>query len=232
MSDKFLILCREHGVPSRNLRNVLQAKGEVVIIPDKEAPGLTWFTDDEMEGYGGLVSHSLAGKSVTAWERAWKWLALNRPAPDERVWFVEDDVAANAGIFARLIEESAAVDADLSATEIFTRADDPGWYHWSRATGWFDDPARSFNPLCRLSARLATAVLDFRETHGQFIFHEILFPSLLSELGLPYLDWKEDRKTAALFESFRYRQVLDAPRPGVCHPVKSPDLHSEICEGV
>lgn len=87
----------------------------------------------------------------------------------------------------------------------------------------------SFNPLCRLSARLLQKVLEFRKDNGRFIFHEVLFASLAMEGRMACLDWNKRPEFKRLFSEFRYRPPLEQAVPGISHPVKDPAVHAAIC---
>src|SRR5690606_36105980 len=123
------------------------------------------------------------------------------------------------------------VGADLSALEFNSKVNEPDWAHWSHAEGYFDDPCRSFNPICRLSPRLIAVILEFRRIHKRFLFQEVLFASLAAAHGLSVLDWRKDEKVSNLFENFRFRPEISQPCSGVCHPVKDEVLHRQICVG-
>lgn len=167
---------------------------------------------------------------VTAWSRA--MVHLERTLEDdEAVWFVEDDVAGDADTFARLVAGTAARNRDLAAQELRSKRDDPDWWAWWRADGFFDEPWRGFQPLCRLSPRLLRAVLDFQKQHGGFTFHEVLFASLAHREGMRCLAWCRDAEFKHGMPVFRYRPAVDAVEQGICHPVKDAGIHGEICRG-
>ena len=148
----------------------------------------------------------------------------------EAVWLVEDDVAGDGESFARLVERTTEVGADLSALEIRSKADDAGWYWWGAAEGFFEEPWRSFNPLCCLSGRLVRAILDFREARGRFTFHEVLFASVAKAHGMRCFDWGKDAELKYDVAHFRYRPVIESALPGIVHPVKDLDLVNLLCE--
>lgn len=229
----FLLLCREPGPRVVNLSQVLSDFGKVLVISDTECGeelGLH-LKDVEMHGFELMNFFEGQRKAVTAWERGWKLLAERLGEITGPVWFVEDDVAGGAEAWSELIEATERVDADFSACEIRSLEDDQGWKHWRKGAGFFQEPARSFNPLCRVSARLVLAVLEFRRQHGRFCFLEMIFASLVREHGLSYFDWKEDALLASTTEEFRYRPEVQCAGAGICHPVKDEAVHGALCLG-
>jgi hypothetical protein len=240
--ERFLILTREAGSVADHLRQVLSPLGKVEVIVDrapggaashaedaKEAdPRYVFYPDAEVQGYGGLMSQSSPFPTLTAWSRAMYHLSKTLE-PDEAVWFVEDDVAGNPAFFEALVRETADAGADFSALDVWSRKSDPHWHLWSYAEPWFPEPWRAFKPLCRKSARLIRAALEFREQHGRFAFHEILFPTLANELGMRLLDWNRSPDFRRLLTWFCFRPEVDQPVAGICHPVKQEAVHGLIC---
>lgn len=188
-----------------------------------------WIGEEEMTGFQNLASWEPSFPGVSAWERAWRHIAIHPELYAGGAWFVEDDVAGSRVEFRSLVEETRRAPVDLAAVELRQRGDDCHWPHWHHAAAHFASPSRSFNPLCFVSARLIFAALDFRERHGCFIFHEVLFASLASQLGMSALDWQSSPPTRALFGKFRYRPEVSEVARGICHPVKDQQIHRLIC---
>ena len=229
--ERFLVLARHASDASRRLEKILAPFGRTEVILD--SPGSSeddgvWYPDEEVAGYGGLMSNSSPFPTITAWSRAMFHLEKTLE-PDEAVWFVEDDVAGNPEYFEALIRETASFGPDLAAIDIFSRDADPEWYLWSYAEPWFEQPWKAFKPLCRKSPRLISAALDFRRKHGRFAFHEVLFPSLASEAGMHCLDWYQIPDFRRLLPVFRFRPTVETAEQGVCHPVKADPTHEAIC---
>jgi hypothetical protein len=229
--ERFLILARQANGASRRLEKILTPFGRTEVILDSpgndESDGI-WYPDQQVAGYGGLMSNSSPFPTFTAWSRAMFHLEKTLE-PDEGVWFVEDDVAGNPEYFEALIRETASFGPDLAAIDIFSRDADPGWHLWGYAEPWFKQPWKAFKPLCRKSPRLISAALDFRRKHGRFAFHEVLFPSLASEAGMHCLDWHRDGDFRRLLPVFQFRPPLETIEQGVCHPVKADPTHEAIC---
>lgn len=247
LKERFLILARETGARADGLRKVLEPLGRVEMVVDREnvagnhvgtgcpddglgqiVPATVWVPDKEAEGFGGLMGRTTDFPPVTAWSRALAHLE-GTLQEDEAVWLVEDDVAGDAESFARLVELTRAEDPDLAARDIRTKDEDPEWYFWDRAEGFFERPARAFQPLCRLSARLLREALRFRETRGALVFHEILFASLARRDGMELLDWGNDPECGACFSTFVYRPEVTRISRGIAHPVKDMISHGAIC---
>ena len=229
--ERFLILARRASNASRRLEKILAPLGRVEVIldsPGNDTGDGVWYSDEAVEGYGGLMSQSSPFPTLTAWSRAMFHLEKTLQ-PDEAVWFVEDDVAGNPAFFEALVRETAAFGPDLAAIDIFSRDADPGWHLWNYAEPWFAQPWRAFKPLCRKSARLISQALDFRRKHNRFAFHEVMFPSLAREAGMHCLDWNLSPDFRRLLPVFRFRPDIDRPEQGVCHPVKTDVIHEAVC---
>jgi hypothetical protein len=259
LRERFLILARVAGPAAESLRKVLEPLGRVEVMVDRAVAAdwerqtgcgegdaeveqfrggsgtsmvadrrYIHIPDGEVAGYDGLMGRASDLPPITAWSRA--LVHLSRTLEDhEMVWLVEDDVAGDAESFARLVELTRSRNADLSAMDARTREEDPGWYFWPVAEGFLTDPCRAFQPLCRVSPRLIREILRFREEHGHFVFHELLFASLARRSGMSVLDWNDDAEFAGSFPVFRYRPEVNAITRGISHPVKDVRAHEAIC---
>ncbi len=113
--------------------------------------------------------------------------------------------------------------------EIRPRTGNDWWPHWRYAHGFFQNPWRSFNPLCGVSAKLIRSALELRKCHGRFTFHEALFASLAKSGRMACLDWKAQPEFKRLFPAFRFRPPVTEVIPGISHPVKDAEVHAAIC---
>lgn len=165
----------------------------------------------------------------TAWDLAWMKLRSTVGENPANVWLVEEEVAGNETEFSRLFKSTTEVDADLSCRDLASRAEDPHWPFWNQAALFFPYPCRSFNPICRLSSRLVSVVLEFQRQHRQFAFHETLFASLVAEHGFSFLDWSKDVETRVLFGPFRQTEEISSEESSICFPVRNDVLHARIC---
>jgi predicted O-methyltransferase YrrM len=127
-----------------------------------------------------------------------------------------------------LIEETVAFNADLSSIGIRKLIANlqP---HNELAKPWFDEPWQAFLPMCRMSFRMIDAALEFRKTHGQFAFLEVMFSSLMSQLGMRYLNWCTQLGFLRFFSKFHYRPAIEEIKLGICHAVKDAAIHEAIC---
>lgn len=231
--ERFLILAREAGGQTESLRKVLERLGTVEVVVDRlslESGGgdHVYLSDDIAGSFGGMMSNSSPFPWVTAWSRALCHLSRTL-RDDEAVWFVEDDVAGDAASFCALVRETVALDADLVSVDVRVREEDAHWPFWRYAEGLFSSPARSFQPLCRLSGRLLRAVLAFREKHGRCTFHEVMFPSVARESGMSWKSWCREAAFKNLLGDFRFRPSVAGVFHGVSHPVKDAAVHQAIC---
>ena len=169
-------------------------------------------TDENVDGYEGMCSRSICHncKRTTAWDLAFKDI------PCETTWFVEDDVAFTEQAFSNLLEETSGVNVDLITNKIRRPEDDLYWTH-RKAVCHVDKRMYSFNPLCRCSPNLISKILEYRNKHGQFSFHEILLPSLAKTR----FDLKELKRIS--FEQFRWNDIaipLMSNDVSFYHPIK------------
>ena len=231
-NERFLILAREAGSREDNLRKVLEPLGKVEVVVDRPSPAINGdhihLSDEEAEGFGGLMSTSGSFPWVTAWSRALCHVSRTL-ADDEAVWFVEDDVAGDKASFALLARGTAALGVDLVSIEVRTIEEDPPWPLWHYADGFFSSAVRSFQPMCRLSGRLIRAVLACCEKHGRCTFHEVMFPSVAREHGMSWRSWSQEPGLRDLVSEFRYRPEVRRVLHGVSHPVKDLEVHEAIC---
>jgi hypothetical protein len=228
LKDRFLILARQAGPASQRLLDTFTPLGKAEVITDSPQGGGTWYPDELLPGYHGLMGFSSNFPPITAWSRAMYHLSQTLE-PDQAVWFIEDDVAGSPAFFQQLVAQTSASGADLAARDIYSKADDGEWDCWSLAEPWFQHPVRAFQPLCRVSSRLIAAALEFRQAHGEFAFQEILFATLAATHGMHCLDWSKHIEHARLFGTFRFRPAVEWAGYGICHPVKQDSLHASIC---
>lgn len=225
--NRFLILCQKPGPATARLQALLDPFGRVEIVPDRPVDGLAWYDNEALAGYDGLMGQTDVFPALTAWSRAFYHLSLT-PGEEDYIWFVEEDVAGDAASWKALVEMTSASGADLAAWEIRSQTEDPGWYFWYKVEPWFPARWKAFQPLCRVSARLIQAALDFRAQHGHFVFHEGLLASLAAREDMKLLDWSRHPVACRCFGTFRWRPVLSNPEPGICHPVKDEECHDAI----
>lgn len=234
--ERFLILTRRSGSAAERLVRVLKPLGKVEVVVD-ELPAVeelpanqVWIAAEDVEAFVGATTPALP--RTTAWERALAHLERSFN-PKEAVWFVEDDVAGEAEVFARLVAATRRLNPGLAATDVVSKGEEPGWHWWEllREEDGISEPWRAFLPLCRLRPELVREVLNFRKARGRMLLHEILFASLAKSSGMWCLDWKVHPGTAQHFGAFRFRPEVDRWVRGISHPVKDQDVHCAVCEG-
>lgn len=168
--------------------------------------------DHNVEGYAGMCSSLICNdvKKTTAWDLAFQDISI------EDTWFIEDDVAFTSDAFSKLLEETRSIRADLISNEIRNHDDDPYW-HWRNLPCYTHKRMYSFNPLCRCSASLILKILEYRNVHGHFSFHEIMFPSLAETL----FDLRKLKSVS--FDQFKWRDISvphNADSYSFYHPIK------------
>lgn len=167
-----------------------------------------------------------------------------------RYWVVEYDVGFTGPwrLFFRLANRSRA---DLIATQLASRSEQPGWYWWDSlqapAHEALPDPLyRCFAPICRLS-NPALSFLDTKLQAGWLGHQEVVLPTLLAHHGFQIEDlgpaksfpsttpwpWYAERSTGEDGQlnasSMRFKPPFEAlgTRPlTLYHPLKTPSAHT------
>jgi predicted O-methyltransferase YrrM len=183
----------------------------------------------ELTQHEGIMGRISELPVISAWTRALAWLERERPEV-EHVWFIEDDVAFSPDGFRQFLRVAEGMEADLLATDIFERHEQPDWHFWWDVESWFEQPRGAFQPLCRLSTRLLRKIFEFREKHGHYLFHELLFPSLVVREGMSMLDMRKHAFLGRFIGAYQFRPIIESYHPGICHPVKHPGLHQVMME--
>ena len=200
----FLLHRSNEAVCRRRIRE-LGRFGNVILCSDK---------DEIKPGYTNLCSFK-SFPDVTSWDTAFSKLADD---PKDS-WFIENDVRWGKLALAKLFQLESRGE-ELISCKYNLRENEPDWYWWQHYAHYFPVPAKSFNPVCRLSESLVRKILQFRDQNGAFVFHELLFPSLASscfdlsntELIGPAFRWrpeiirKEMRSKTELFHPVKIRK--------------------------
>lgn len=143
----------------------LSRYGNLILCSDKE---------HIKSGFTNLCSF-ISFPGITSWDTAFSKLADD---PKDS-WFFENDVRWGKDALPKLFEFGSRSE-ELISNQYNLRENEPDWYWWQHYAHHFQKPAKSFNPVCRLSASLVEKILEYRSQHGRFVFHELLFPSLAS----------------------------------------------------
>jgi hypothetical protein len=199
MSDQFIILSRDGG------RQTARSKA---IIPDVDVvldPGAETLSGRWQRINGGLVV-----KGGGAWAAAMDGLdAGNLP---DRTWLIEDDVQLRLGEFLNVVDWTRANAPDsYCVPKVFRRDVDVSWFWWP----YSNCDIGCFNQMCCLPRKLLENILARESSH---YFHEIWFPSVAVETGVPVISWRET-ELDRLFGPWQWRPVVE-PGPGLRHPVK------------
>ena len=180
----------------------LSRYGNVILCSDKE---------DIKPGFTNLCSFK-AFPDVTSWDTAFSKLADD---PKDS-WFFENDVRWGKHALPKLFELGSRSE-ELISYEYNLRENEPDWYWWQHYAHHFPIPAKSFNPVCRLSESLVRKILEFRDQNGGFVFHELLFASLATSCF-------DLTNTELIGTAFRWRPEVNRKemrsKVELFHPVK------------
>ena len=196
------VLHRGDEVPCAKRIHSLGQHGNVILCSDLEAI---------KPGFRSMCSF-ISFPEITSWD-----VAFSKLADDPKdSWFIENDVRWGKNALSKLFELGDRRE-ELVSCEYSLQCDDPDWYWWQHYAHHFTQPAKSFNPVCRLRESLIHKILDFRNRHSSFVFHELLFASLADSCF--------DLKTTKLAgKSFRWRPEVKAMEmlypSRLYHPVK------------
>lgn len=211
----FFLLCRKQSKLTDNLQSVLHGLGSIHLIEDDVI--------NDKEGFTGMCTHTILpdGKSSSAWDKAFIDIQ------PETSWFIEDDVAFNRSTIEHLIHLTNESDKDLSTFYVRSPSDQPDWPWWKKNEGYFENPVKSLNPICRIKGHVIEKILQFQKEHGHFIFHELLFANLAES----YFDFKKE--TPSMFSHFAWRPALERiplrHAHKVMHPIKAVTPHTKAC---
>lgn len=168
---------------------------------------------------------------IIAWDKSFYTINKhNLVKKYDYFFFIEDDVyTKRPATIIDFIQHFACLDYDLLSRGIQSIENNPKWPGWffkdnHEYRKLFNNIYRSFNPFCRLSTKLVSTILQFRNNYNKFYFHEILFASLCVDKGLKYYDYKNDNEcNDKHIGVFTYRPVIskkDIHDNKIYHPVK------------
>jgi hypothetical protein len=134
----------------------------------------------------------------SAWEYSIYNIASNHLYDKyEYFFFIEDDVYSKKyETFISLFSSWNQYDYDFIAKKIRSKDQEPEWIWWENENNWntFDDPYKSFNPICRISARLIKQIINYQKIYKKFSFHEILFISLCVKNNYSFIDYEDNEE--------------------------------------
>jgi len=198
---------------------IIDNESDSDIVRKKNFIRLNWMFDKNSQ------SHFT---QITAWEKSFYNIYINDYINKYNYfYFLEEDVyTKNLPTIINLINYFNTFDADLISTKILPKDANAEWPWWSedyRYIELFNDPHRSFNPLCRLSSKLISLIFDFRNHYKEFYFHEMLFSSICVQNNLSYHDYDDYPEIDEYIGTFHYRPEIDQNKikdKKIYHPVK------------
>lgn len=224
MNTLVSILCRKRNEYVTSLENTLNTNSvnscliidnEINdnILREKNFVGLNRLSDDEL---------------ITSWEKSFYNIQINNHINKyDYFYFIEDDVyTKDTNTILELIEYFNTFNSDFTSKAILPKEDIMEWPWWNREKDHnhiFNHPHRSFNPLCKISNKLLSIILNFKNEYGKFYFHEILFASLCINYNLKYHDYNYYPDISKYIGQFYYRPEIDIKTINdkkVYHPVK------------
>lgn len=183
--------------------------------------------DDTILKTKGFIGLTKTIKQPSAWDKAFYFLYNNPSLVDlfDYFFFIEDDVfSKNNEMLYNFCVSLQKYDHDLISKNIESKQQSLNWHWWKIDKNYkeFTNHIKCFNPFCRLSKRLIKNILEYRQTHNRFMFHEILFSSLVADLNMRYLDIAniEEKKYIG---NFIWRPIIDISLikdEKIYHPVK------------
>lgn len=187
----FLILCRKVtkelylNYSQINMKNLYFISDSE---PDINKSNIIYLDTKEVfvKNFKGLHSRI----PVTSWDKVFYF--LNQHIREKNIffknyWIIEDDCYLNKNIFMDYISNTINNDeSDLILYGWYKKFGIHSWGHWGKNNNIFSkkELCASINQIIRISNNLLTEVLDFQKIHNKFIFHEILFASLVNKFNL------------------------------------------------
>lgn len=182
------------------------------------------YSDDEClnAGFHGLTCSI---KTPSAWDKSFYHLSQNTWLLDQHshFWFIEDDVyTKNISVLISFLDRLASYNHDFMSHDIAHFEDTKDWYFWKLFPPNIM-AYNSFNPICRLSKDLINNILLYQKVNNKFIFHEVLFPSLMKLDNMSYIDMRYLDFWNEYFGIFHYRPIIRYELlldDKIYHPVK------------
>lgn len=193
------------------------------IIADKETSELD--KTIKTEGFYNLTRSPYI-KKPSAWDKAFYYIAKNNLLDSySHFFFIEDDVYSKKyDSIVKFIVESKNYNVDFITKQIRSNNHYSGWRYWKEDyVKLLKSPHQSFNPICCLSSKLVKLILNYKDEHNSFNFHEILFASLCKEHNLTYIEYINVQSLSKHIGKIAYRpintieEILDEK---IYHPVK------------
>ena len=222
-----LILCRKQTEYTNKLNSFFRKNHvDSVLIKDNNDPPQSFLRD---EGYHNMTKIL---DRPSAWEKSLYFIFVNNLYRKyDYFYFIEDDVyTKDFNTFLSLISLWNTIDHDLIARSIKIQTEEPDWFWWKDTvtdSENFKYPIKSFNPICRLSSRLIIKIHQYKDYYNTLVFHEILFPSVVKNFNMKYLDYDntEYGRHIEIMVADREVDYEDIITNNIYHPYKNPRLH-------
>lgn len=167
-------------------------------------------------------------KKPSAWDKAF-FVINNQELINlyEYFTFIEDDVYSKEyiSLIEFIIKMNHYYSDDLITKYIRPKSHYPTWQHWKEEyTKEFKFPSQSFNPICRLSSRMISKILEYRQNQNKFNFHEIIIPSLCLDNFLSYKNYIDEPILNEYIGKIQYNPILTEELildNLIYHPVKN-----------
>jgi hypothetical protein len=227
MNNNYIVfvLCKDFSNKSNEYIKTLLQKN----IPHRIICDLCSIDNDQKLLSTGFfnLTRSLYIKKPSAWDKSFYTIIEDGLLKKyDYFYFIEDDVYSKnySSLVSFILDAESNHTVDLITKKIKPQSDHPKWRYWKEDyIKNLSNPHQSFNPLCRLSNRLINKILDYKNTHNKFNFHEILFASLCLENNLSYVNYIDDPILKKYIGKFSYAPILTMENINddlIYHPVK------------
>ena len=184
-------------------------------------------TDDMLIAQGFTdLTRSPYIKKPSAWDKAFYTIYNNKLCDIyDYFFFIEDDVySKNYKSIINFINDASQYTEDLITKCVRPKSHHPTWRYWKETyVDGLKYPSQSFNPLCRLSKKLAKIIIEYKDNNKKFDFHEILIASLCLEYNLTYINYIEHNIFKKYVGNIKYVPITtieDINDDLIHHPVK------------
>jgi hypothetical protein len=224
MSNVCFILCRKRISRIEKLKEDLSKDIDTFLICDNEISTDTMV----LNNFVGFNNIGFLKNRPSAWEKTFFYIQFNDIINKyNHIYFIEDDVySKNNNTYTELIQYWNTFSENFISKCIQSKEQSLAWHWWKNDPfykNYFNNPYRCFNPLCRLSSLLIDLILKFRKKNNRFLFHEILFSSIVMEDNIDYIDYDLDEKSKKYIGHIHYRPIIntkDITDNKLYHPVK------------
>lgn len=192
MEELYVILCKKvtKKINEQYTKIFLENETQFVFVSDypPDIPvcdNIIYYEDNVVMDNGFWGMHSKI--KVTSWDKAFYYLS-KKERNFKYCWMIEDDCYINKDKFMKFKKDFvASKDSDavfFGWHKDYKNGDD--WYHWNINKDYFSkyNLSASINQIIRLSDCTINKILDFQKKYNKFIFHELLFASIVNQHNL------------------------------------------------